>query len=114
MIGRSALILFLLSLTAFAQERPRKEPGVYRGSGAVAEPRALPPSRSLKLHRPGTVALGPLAAEERAKLGAVGMMRRIGVHRDLPEGTLDQGTWTALGDGRVIWRLAIASPEATG
>ncbi len=109
----SVFLLFILKLDVLAQN-PRKEPGVYLGPGIVAEPRAQPPSRSLRLSRPGAVALGRLSADERGKLGAVGMKRRIGVHRELPVGTIDQGTWTSLGDGRVIWRLGIGSAEATG
>ena len=110
-------VLFATTLVpaAFAQQRPRKEPATYLGPG-VSTPadRALPPSRSIAMARPGMITLGGLAPEERAKLGAVGMKERIGVHRAMPSGSLDRGTWSTLTDGRNIWRLAISSDAATG
>jgi Viral BACON domain/Trypsin-like peptidase domain len=107
-------IFFCASLLK-AQPRSRKEPATYLGPGISARPvdRAQPPSRSTTLARPGSLALGGLSPAERSKIGAVGLMQRIGVHRALPEGSLDRGTWNALGNGHV-WRLAIQSDSATG
>jgi hypothetical protein len=98
-----------------AQQRARKEPAIYPGPG-IPTPveRALPPSRSIAMAPPATVALGGLAANERAMLGAVGMKQRIGVHRAVPNGSLDGGTWTTLADGSNVWRIAIRSEAATG
>ena len=60
------------------------------------------------------VGLGGLSAEEEAKLGAVGTMRRTGVHRAVPETALARGTWSTLPDGSSIWRVALQSNRATG
>ncbi len=115
-------VLFVIALVpvAFAQQRARKDPAIYFGTDGLGPNapapagRALPPSQSIAMARPATVALGGLALEERAKLGAVGMKQRIGVHRTLLAGSLDRGTWSTLADGRNIWRIAISSEAATG
>jgi hypothetical protein len=66
------------------------------------------------LARPGTLGLGGLSAEERAKLGAVGLKERIGVHRAILDGSLARGSWTPLADGRRLWRIEIQSDTAVG
>lgn len=43
---------------------------------------------------------------------AVGTPLRTGEHRIVPGAWLKKGTWTALKDGRRVWRLAIKSPGA--
>src|SRR5580693_2055683 len=94
---RSIPLIFLTCWVVFAQEHPRKDAAVYLGTGAqAAVARAQPPSRSIALGRHGAIALGALTAAERGKLGAVGLKRRIGVHRALPQGALDRGTWASL------------------
>lgn len=78
----------------------------------------MPPSLALTgsaaLAAPRMVALGGLTAAEQAKLGAVGMKERIGVHRVITDGTLGTGTWATLGDGSHLWRIAVRSNAATG
>jgi Viral BACON domain/Trypsin-like peptidase domain len=113
-------IAFIFTIFCFAsllkaQPRARKEPAIYHGPGVSPKPvdRTQPPSRSNALARPGSLALGGLSPAERSKIGAVGLMQRVGVHREIPEGSLDRGTWTPLGNGHV-WRLAIQSDSATG
>lgn len=109
-LRRSFLVFFLIS-SAFAQ---KKDPAVY-----VAPPaqqpriRAAVPSRELGLTRPDAIVLGALSVAERAQLGPLGPKRRIGVHRAVPDRALARGTWTALADGRSIWRAAIRSNLAT-
>ena len=108
-------LLLLGCVAGLAQTRARKEPATYLGPGTpTAVTRVQPPSRSSALGRHGSIALGALTAEERGKLGAVGMKNRIGVHRALPEGALDRGTWATLADGRAVWRLGIGSAGASG
>jgi len=110
-LKRAVLVLFAAA-GAFAQ---RKEAVVYEGPAIrqtrVAEPA---PSRGRVLPRPRVIGLGSLSAQERAKLGAVGYMRRVGLHRGLPEDALARGSWSALADGTPLWRVAIQSDEATG
>ncbi len=111
----SLWLLLACGTALFSQERPRKDPAVFAGPGAAQiELRALPPSRANVLRKPGSVMLGGLSAVERSRLGAVGSKRRIGVHRELPEDSLDRGAWTLLADGRSIWQLAIRSDDAEG
>src|ERR1700733_7691996 len=87
----SILTLLVCGTTLFAQPRGRKEPALYQGPG-ISQPspanRAMPPSRSLSLPRPALHSLGGLSAAERAKIGAVGMKQRIGVHRTIADGLL--------------------------
>jgi len=97
-----------------AQQRPRKGPVVSPGSGVASPVRPLPPSRSIAMASPAMVALGGLTTDERAKLGPVGMKQRIGVHRAVPNGSLEQAKWTTLPDGSSVWRVAIRSDAATG
>src|SRR5271155_1262985 len=105
------LPLFLIPAgLAFSQ---RKAPAVYSGP-QIEQIRAMPPSRSVALRTPASIPLGRLSATERAQLHAVGMKQRIGVHRTLPDGALEQGLWTTLADGRSVWRLGIGSEESTG
>jgi len=111
-LRRSFLLLVFATFAAFAQ---RKDPAEY----AAPATRDLKisvqaPSRAYALPRPAAVGLGGLSTEERGKLGTVGAMRRVGLHRILPENGLARGTWTALPDGRSIWRVAIRSDQATG
>jgi lysyl endopeptidase len=111
---RSIPLIFLTCWVVFAQEHPRKDAAVYLGTGAqAAVVRAQPPSRSIALGRHGAIALGALTAAERGKLGAVGLKRRIGVHRALPQGALDRGTWASLPNGGADWRLGISSASAS-
>jgi hypothetical protein len=79
-----------------------------------AQDRALPPSRNLRLQWLREVGLGPLTADERARIRSVGQKPRIGVHRELPDGSLATGTWSTLADGRRIWRLSVRSSAAAG
>jgi len=76
--------------------------------------RELPPSHVYALLPPQALALGRLSPEERGRLGAVGLKRRIGVHRNLREDAVNSGAWTTLPGGRSVWRLAIKSDEAAG
>ncbi len=113
---RSAVLLFAASAAvSFAQVRTRKEPAVQRGPfvPAVVD-KTPPPSRGFALARPATLGMGPLSAVERAKLGPVGLKERIGVHRSVTDGSLDQGTWAQLPNGDQVWRLAIQSDGAAG
>jgi len=103
-----ALLLFLTG-AAFAQ---RKEPAIYLGS-EPSRIREMPPSRSLSLAPAAGIALGALTAAERAKLGSVGKDRRIGVHRAVPDGSLDRGTWSQTTSGSVF-RVALRSNGAIG
>jgi hypothetical protein len=116
-IRRSFACIFAfiaLGALAIAQPSTRKEPATYLGPGVPTPNRPLPPSRSVLLPRPGTLGLGGLAADERAKLGPVGLKERIGVHRAIADGSLARGTWTALADGRRVWRIEIQSDAAVG
>jgi BACON domain-containing protein len=126
-IHRTFFCIFaLLSVAAMAtaQQRTRKEPAIYPGPGGsdadsnVTAGRALPPSRSITLARPGKLALGGLSAEESAGLGPVGfpagLKQRTGVHRAIAHGSLARGTWTPLAGGRRIWRMEIQSDAAVG
>lgn len=111
-LRRPICLLLLGCVAGLAQ---RKEPAAYFGPGtSQAVTRAQPPSRSLALGRHGSIALGGLTAGERAKLGPVGMKNRVGVHRALPEGALDRGTWLSLPGGQAVWRLGIGSTGASG
>ena len=108
-LRRSVLIL-ACAAGAFAQ---RKDSAVYSGPES-RELKMSAPSRTHALPRALTVRLGGLSAEERAKIGPVGAMRRVGVHRAISENTLARGTWSPLPDGRSVWRVAIHSQDATG
>lgn len=68
----------------------------------------------MNLGKPRSLALGGLSAAERAKIGAVGMKQRIGVHRPIGDGSLEGGTWSALNGGGRVWRMEIQSDAATG
>lgn len=115
---RAILVLSCLSFVAFAQPRARKEPAIFQGPGASAPANRLqPPSRiigSLGAARPARLGLGTLTPEELAKIGPVGQLQRIGVHRAIIDGSLDRGTWTTLADGRHVYRIEIQSQGATG
>jgi hypothetical protein len=112
MAQRIALLL-LLAGAGFAQ---RKDPAIYLQS-EPAPVREMPPSRSLTLGPAGQVSLGALSPSEQAQLGTVNMMRRIGVHRAVPDGSLDRGTWSQItspsGNG-FLWRVQLQSSGATG
>src|SRR5579864_2903923 len=111
----AVLVLFAASIVADAQPRARKQAAVYQGpDSSVQADRTQPPSRMLALERPASLSLGGLTAAERATIGAVGMAQRIGVHRAISDGTLDKGTWSALADGRRVYRMEIRSDGATG
>jgi len=107
---RRSVLLLVCAAGAFAQ---RKDPAIYVGPES-REIKLPAPSRAHALPRAAMVRLGALSVEERAKLGPVGPKRRIGVHRAIAESTLARGTWTALPDGRSVWRLAIHSQSASG
>jgi hypothetical protein len=72
----------------------------------------------MNLGKPRSLALGGLSAAERAKIGAVGMRQRIGVHRTIGDasgdGSLQGGTWSPLNAGGRVWRMEIQSDAATG
>lgn len=108
MLHRVAVFV-LFAAAAFAQ---RKEPAIYTKAEPV-QPRELPPSRRLTLAPPPRVSLGALSSSERAQLGNVGMLRRIGVHREVPDGTLARGSWTQTAAG-YVWRVQLESTGATG
>src|SRR5579863_1112836 len=102
-------ILLLFAAAAFAQ---RKEPAIYT-KAEPAQAREMPPSRRLTLAPASRVSLGALSAAERAKIGNVGMLRRIGVHREVPGGSLTRGSWTQTANG-FLWRVELQSTAATG
>jgi hypothetical protein len=107
---RSRVLFLLAGIPALAQ---RKEPVPYVASATYAI-HEIAPGRAVRLPRPSTFSLGRLSTEERAKLGTVGAMRRVGLHRTLAGDALAKGSWIALSDGRRIWRVAIQSAQATG
>ena len=108
MIRRFAVLL----LTAAALFAQRKDPAIYIHP-ETPRAREMPPSRSLALGPAARVTLGALAASERAQIGVVQGMRRIGVHRAVPEGSLDRGVWSQTPNG-FLWRVQIHSAGATG
>ena len=111
-LKRVVILLFFAALGATAQ---RKDPAVYQAP-AGREARIGPPvpSRRHLLPRPTVVGLGGLSAEELKKLGAVGSMQRVGLHRAVPDNALSRGSWDKLPDGTSLWRVAIQSELATG
>ncbi len=113
---RSITLLFgAWAAISFAQIGTRKEPATQRGPfPAAVVDHSQPPSRSVALARPATFSLGRLTPAERIKIGPVGLKQRIGVHREIADGSLDQGTWSQLPDGRQLWRIEIQSNNATG
>jgi hypothetical protein len=107
---RRFVLILVFAVAALAQ---RKDPAAYTGP-MTRESIILPPSRSHNLPRPAVFSLGALSVEERAKLGPVGPKQRIGLHRSMPGSALAAGTWTALPDGRSIWRVSVHSQQAAG
>src|SRR5215813_864972 len=108
---RRAVLLFVAGVCVFAQ---RKDPAVFTAPQRESRISIPAPSRMHRLPRPASIGLGRLSAEERAKIGVVGEMRRTGLHRPLPEEALGRGSWTTLPDGQAIWRVAIQSDQAAG
>ncbi|MBZ5606351.1 MAG: serine protease [Acidobacteriia bacterium] len=107
---KRAILLGFLAAALFGQ---RKDPAIYRAT--TPQTIAIPaPSRAHRLPRPPTIGLGTLSAEERMKLGKVGPMRRVGLHRVVGEEAMGQGAWSALPDGSSVWRVAIQSDQASG
>ena len=113
-----ALLTLGCSLVSSGQVSLRKDPVLFQASpdDLVRASRAgLPPvSQRVQLNAPGRFRLNSLSANEAAKIGVVHGNRRIGLHRDLPSTAVRTGTWTTLGDGSRVWRLAIGSPAASG
>jgi hypothetical protein len=107
---------FFCASTLHAQPQSRKEPAIFLGPGVSGDgvARPLPPSRSITLARPPSLRLGGLTTAERGKIGAVGQMQRVGVHRSIQDGTLDRGTWAPMADGHRLWRMEIQSDSASG
>ena len=102
-------VLLLTAAAAFAQ---RKEPAIYVRP-ETPRTREMPPSRSMALAAPAVASLGALSAAERGKIGVVNHMRRIGVHREIPNGFLNRGIWTQT-PGGALWRVRLESSGATG
>lgn len=93
-----------LAPPASAQETG-SAPAVFRRSVEKARTNAA----AVQMTAPDArLALDAPSAELRAKL--TGGARAV--HRELPAGLLSRGEWTAAGDGRAVWRLAIESPGA--
>jgi Viral BACON domain len=115
---RSLLTYFVafgtLAAPAFAQARVRKDAAVYQGDNKTAAPKARPLSFSVPIDVAPTVRMDALSTEEAKKIGSVGSMRRIGVHRELPDTAVTAGKWTVLPNGRSIWRLSVGSASAAG
>src|SRR5437773_2109310 len=119
LVLRSGILMSIcmLAVPAFGQFRQRKEPAVYEGGAGVSpanRTRPQPLSRSTPLVDPGLVRLNGLTAAEAAQIGTLGGKRRIGVHRNVADPSLGEGTWTVLPDGRAAWRVSITSPTAAG
>ena len=123
-----------LFLAAFALSPPTARgqeavgPALFEGrpEKAAAERAAAmqPPSLGLHLTPPVEAALPPLAADELERLRPQRGLTPIGVHRQLPQGTVAlssaggrparttvAGAWQATVAGR-LWRLRVTSPEA--
>ena len=123
-----------LFLAAFALALPLARgqeavgPALFEGRGpekAAAERAAAaqPPSLGLSLTPPVAAALPPLTADEVERLRPQRGLTPIGVHRQLPQGTVAlssaggaarttvAGAWQATVAGR-LWRLRVTSPEA--
>jgi hypothetical protein len=103
------LVALMLPL-GFSQEAPRKEPFVFIGKAETARP--TPPGRRAA-KRPVRFAMDRLSVFENAKIDFTVSPPRTGVHRDLPAGIIEKGQWTALEDGRRVWRLEISSDGAS-
>jgi len=108
MLHRLAVLL-LLAAAAFAQ---RKDPAIYIHP-ETPRTREMPPSRSLSLAPATVVSLGALSPAELGKIGLVNGLRRIGVHRAVPDGSLARGSWTQTANG-FLWRVRLQSTGATG
>jgi len=107
----SLLVLIGIAPCALAQNEHSVPAAIHerasaKGRTAAAEPST--PSRMFALAAPRTVSLEGLPEGARLALlnGAVAM------HREVPGDLMEQGEWTALPDGRRLWRVAIHSPEA--
>jgi len=68
----------------------------------------------MAFHLPATrgVELQPVSNAERTTTLHPGAPRRVGLHRSLPAGALDQGAWITLPNGKQIWQVSIHSPGA--
>ncbi len=113
-IANRFFLALALATLAPAQVQLRKEAATYEGSVKPEVIKSRPLSFSIPVGTPGTVRLQALSAAESARLAKQGPNRQIGVHRDLPTNLLSSGAWAQLADGRIIWRLSIASPGAAG
>ncbi len=57
--------------------------------------------------------LGELDKSGESTERSVRTARRVGRVRAMPVDAVDSGSWTAMPDGRQVWRLAVRSPEAS-
>ena len=120
MRANSFLALYLLAAGAGWTQDVSIDGRLHEGSAAAekdsgerqARSQLAAPSRLVAdLEAAPEFGLPPLEAEA-LPLRQVRVARRVGRVRPLATDGIEKGAWTALPDGRFVWRLAIRSPEA--
>lgn len=104
-------LLAAFGALGWSQETVSIDGRVHDGGTGVV--RTAPATAFAGLSAAPEARLAPLETEPAGVVRQVRAARRVGRVRTVAADAVDKGTWTALPDGRWVWRLSIRSPEAT-